>query len=69
MTDDKEPLDPEVAATARKVLIGLAKILRGEADNCLHCEAPIETLEQVGDCVYAFPCGCRQYQGKVPNRE
>ena len=26
------------------------------------------TLEQVGRCVYAAPCGCRLYQGRLPSK-
>lgn len=32
---------------------------------CPYCQTKIEQKEQVGRCVYARPCGCRLYQGRV----
>lgn len=46
-----------------------AKMVSGEGDECVRCGAHVDQLEQVGRCVYARPCGCRQYQGKVPRRK
>lgn len=34
--------------------------------TCPHCGKGIDRMEQVGECVYARPCGCRQYQGAAP---
>lgn len=34
--------------------------------QCLHCGVAFTRLRQVGHCVYAEPCGHRQYQGRVP---
>lgn len=39
--------------------------ITGNPTECIHCKRLIEKLEQVGRCVYARPCGCRQYQGKL----
>lgn len=36
-------------------------------EMCPHCGAHIDHMEQVGACVYARPCNCRQYQGTVPD--
>lgn len=36
-----------------------------ENDICPHCGAKIEKRVQVGRCVYARPCGCRLYQGRL----
>jgi hypothetical protein len=52
-----------------KFLENFAKMLEGKAETCLRCNQPINKLEQVGRSVYARPCGCRQYQGKVPKKE
>lgn len=43
-------------------------MLSGEATTCIRCGQPFDKLKQVGRCVYAEPCGCRQYQGKVPKK-
>lgn len=45
-----------------------ARLLQGESDTCLHCGATITGMQQIGRCVYASPCGCRQYQGKLPEK-
>lgn len=34
-------------------------------DICPYCGEPIKHKEQVGRCVYAYPCGCRLYRGKL----
>lgn len=69
MTDEpKLKLSDEDAAIVRRLIEGLARMSRGEQKTCLHCEAPIEELEQDGRCVYAKPCGCRQYQGTLPRK-
>ena len=44
----------------------LRKLDSGELQKCIHCSAPITRLNQVGRSVYARPCGCRQYQGRLP---
>ena len=59
----------EIAEDDRAIadfIVRLAAQHSGQSDKCVHCEKPIEKLEQVGRCVYARPCGCRQFQGKVP---
>ncbi len=35
------------------------------SDVCPHCGTKIESKKQVGRCVYAEPCGCRLYQGRL----
>lgn len=37
-----------------------------QTEECPHCKQHVDSLEQVGRCVYANPCGCRVYQGRVP---
>jgi hypothetical protein len=46
----------------------LSDLCSGKSDICIHCQKQVNKLEQVGRCVYASPCGCRQYQGTVPER-
>lgn len=49
-----------------KFIENFAAMLKGENKNCLHCGQAVEKLKKDGRCVYARPCGCRQYQGEVP---
>jgi hypothetical protein len=39
---------------------------RIEEHICVSCLKPVEKYEEVGRCVYAEPCGHRQYQGRAP---
>lgn len=39
---------------------------RRETENCPHCGQHVARLQQIGRCVYAQPCGCRIWQGQVP---
>lgn len=60
------PTPGEIAAEESEI----AEALRQFFDNlnsgvCPHCGAPIANKRQVGRCVYAEPCGCRLYQGKL----
>lgn len=61
-------LDPETEEIARQYVESLVAILSGKSTTCLRCGANVERFEQVGRCVYARPCGCRQYQGKAPKQ-
>lgn len=36
-----------------------------DAGTCPHCNSVIAEKKQIGRCVYAFPCGCRLYQGRL----
>lgn len=35
------------------------------SEECPNCGAHVERMDQVGKCVYARPCGCRQGQGRL----
>ena len=39
-----------------------------KTEDCPHCGEHVESMEQVGRCVYSRPCGCRQFQGLVPEK-
>lgn len=54
----------QVAAFVQK----LNDLSAGKIDTCLHCDMPFNELKQVGRCVYAYPCGHRQYQGTLPDK-
>lgn len=58
----------EVEAMAQEAEI--QAVIKGFFDDlkkgvCPRCQKPIERKQQVGQCVYAQPCGHRLYQGKV----
>lgn len=36
-----------------------------KSEVCPYCAAHVEAMDQVGRCVYARPCGCRQGQGQL----
>ena len=56
----------EVAQKEREVAESLRRYLTAIAeDTCPHCGRKIEDKEQIGRCVYAWPCRCRLYQGKL----
>lgn len=58
-------LDPESEKKLGEFIIHLAQFMAGQTDTCWHCKGKVEEVEQIGNCVYARPCGCRAYQGKV----
>lgn len=55
-------LDRVVADALKKFLAFNAR----ETEACLSCGQHVTRLEKIGRCVYAFPCGCRLWQGNVP---
>lgn len=63
------PKTPEQEAELKVVLQFvelLQEVARREHDTCPYCTTPIDILQQVGRSVYARPCGCRLWQGYVP---
>lgn len=60
------PTPEEKAEDDRRLSEWLASF-QTKLDNniCPHCDQPIGNKQQVGRCVYAYPCGCRLYQGKL----
>ena len=57
----KRDLPPEVY----NALISITEISKGNFDICPHGGVKIEELKQVGRSVYGS-CGCRLYQGFLP---
>ena len=37
-----------------------------ETTACIHCGETVTRITQVGRCCYARPCGCRLWQGVIP---
>lgn len=44
----------------------LTKFSSRKSDACPHCGQQVKALEQIGRCVYSRPCGCRIWQGRIP---
>lgn len=64
MSDDDILIDHE--QQKREIAEAFKQYLRGLQNNvCPHCGMPITNKRQVGRCVYADPCGCRLYQGRL----
>lgn len=63
---------PELTEEESKQVADFIKMLNdlcaGKIDNCIHCQMPFTELAQHGRCVYAYPCGHRQYQGTIPEK-
>lgn len=59
--------EQEIVEEVKRTQEVAAKFLTelAEGKTCPHCHAPIEERYQVGRSVYARPCGCRQYQGRL----
>jgi hypothetical protein len=60
-------LKDEVPAEVLAVLVATMKVAEGELDICPRCGAKIPDMRQIGRCTYAG-CGCRLYQGSVPQK-
>lgn len=63
------PTKAQIAEQERQLteyLERFAKVMSGELKECLTCHKPVERYREVRPCVYAEPCGHRQYQGRAP---
>ena len=49
-----------------KVMQSLDDLSTRESDICFHCGKQVMSMQQVGPCVYAQPCNCRLWQGRIP---
>lgn len=58
----REEVEKEVAETDARVAEHLNQI----ANNICPTHKIAITKKQAGSCVYAVPCGCRLYQGRLP---
>lgn len=36
--------------------------------RCPYCEARVNYMRKTGRCVYLYPCGCRLWQGQIPDK-
>lgn len=44
----------------------LRAFMAHETEDCIQCGKHVTRLQKVGRCVYAVPCGCRLWQGNIP---
>ena len=63
-TDNQKLYDDIFAKNLRTLEAVFNGLLDGGA-RCLTCGVEITKVRQVKRCVYAEPCGHRQYQGKI----
>ncbi len=61
-----QQLATQEAEIAAIVALMAARTSRGE---CCHCGTPMTSVRQVGMCIYAAPCGCRQGSGRAAEFE
>lgn len=63
------PTSEEIEAEIAQIRAAVNNLVGFETratENCPHCGAHVDSLSQVGRCVYSAPCGCRLWQGKIP---
>lgn len=58
-TEELQAQEDEIAQLIEQVINRRANWI------CIHCATPMTAEQQIGRCVYAVPCGCRQSQGKA----
>jgi len=66
MTDPLEE-QKEALKAVSEALTKLVALSKRETDECFLCGRKVERMSKVGRCVYARPCGCRLWQGTVPD--
>lgn len=65
--EDNPHASAETLEAAREFMKVLVALMSGESNTCPHCGESTKPLRQVGRSVYGA-CGCRLYQGKLPNK-
>lgn len=60
-------MSPEEEKFVADALTKMAHLMQRKTELCCHCGAQVKAMEQIGRSVYARPCGCRLWQGKVPD--
>ena len=69
---DSEVIEPSAEEKASlkfaaEAMEKMANLMQRKTDQCVHCGQPVQRLKKVGRSVYAYPCGCRLWQGTVPD--
>lgn len=44
----------------------MLEIISGKTRLCPRCYEPLGTMVKDGECLYGVPCGCRLWQGELP---
>jgi hypothetical protein len=67
-TDQDTPqLSREDSRFLAEKLTHMSKLMQRQIDTCFHCGQKVTKLEKVGRSVFGRPCGCRLWQGNVPD--
>lgn len=53
-------------ARIAQFLLDINEITYRKTEACPYCHREVKSMEKIGRCVYAHPCGCRLWQGTVP---
>jgi hypothetical protein len=63
------PTPAQIAEEEARITESVKEMTRRMAEQeCIHCGAKVERYKEVRPCVYAEPCGHRQWQGRAPKR-
>lgn len=65
MEDDQPKITDEENELISQFLKRTFELAKRTSDICPHCGQQVTSMEQVGRSVY-LSCGCRLYQGSVP---
>jgi hypothetical protein len=60
-------LTPEDAEFVAAFLDRLSAFAERKTDDCPDCGKKVTQLRKIGRCVYCYPCGCRFWQGDIPD--
>jgi hypothetical protein len=61
--------EKEIAESEAKIKLFIERLNNlqsGKSNTCPHCGEQITSMQKIVRCVYAQPCNCRLWQGKVP---
>jgi hypothetical protein len=77
LPSDSKVFEPDLQPTPKlsrednrflaEALTKMAQLMSRKSEMCFHCGRQVQTLEKIGRSVYANPCGCRLWQGTVPD--
>jgi hypothetical protein len=59
-------MDPETAKAVGEAMTRMFELMSHKTDLCFRCGKQVTSMQKIGRCVYARPCGCRLWQGTVP---
>lgn len=65
--EEKTPEDlRRIEDRGKEVLESMVDFQLRRTEACPQCSQSVASVEKVGRCIYARPCGCRLWQGVIP---